>query len=106
MILDACRNNPLKRSLHRSFSDSGLAEMKATDGTFICFSVGAGEEAIDNSDNGRNSPYTAALLQMLDVPNLEINALFRKVGKEVKTKTGQTPWMSHALYDDFYINKK
>ncbi|HEY4164335.1 MAG TPA: caspase family protein, partial [Dongiaceae bacterium] len=57
VILDACRNNPLGRSV-RSLT-RGLAPMDATQGTFVAYSTAPGQVASDGS--GRDSPYSAAL---------------------------------------------
>src|SRR5687768_3892369 len=61
LILDACRNSPLPRSMGLPL---GLAEMKAKAGSFeggalIAYSSGPGETALDGA--GKNSPYVEAL---------------------------------------------
>ena len=68
VILDACRNNPLARSMQRtaatrtvsggSFAD--LNEDLLGDETLVAYAAAAGTTAADG--RGRNSPYTAALL--------------------------------------------
>jgi len=58
VILDACRDNPLARGF-RSGS-SGLARMDAPKGTIVAYSTSPGKLALDG--RGRNSPYTAALV--------------------------------------------
>ena len=83
LILDACRNNPLARSMQRtaatrtvsggSFSD--LNEDLLGDETLVAYAAAAGTTAADG--RGRNSPYTAALLSHLETP-LEIGLLFRR----------------------------
>ena len=84
LILDACRNNPLARSMQRtaatrtvsggSFAD--LNEDLLGDETLVAYAAAAGTTAADG--RGRNSPYTAALLSHLETP-LEIGLLFRRV---------------------------
>ena len=81
VILDACRNNPLARSMQRtaatrtvsggSFAD--LNEDLLGDETLVAYAAAAGTTAADG--RGRNSPYTAALLSHLETP-LEIGLLF------------------------------
>ena len=88
VILDACRNNPLARSMQRtaatrtvsggSFAD--LNEDLLGDETLVAYAAAAGTTAADG--RGRNSPYTAALLSHLETP-LEIGLLFRRVRAEV-----------------------
>ena len=84
VILDACRNNPLARSMQRtaatrtvsggSFAD--LNEDLLGNETLVAYAAAAGTTAADG--RGRNSPYTAALLSHLETP-LEIGLLFRRV---------------------------
>lgn len=106
VILDACRNNPFERSWHRSASTRGLSFMKAPKGTFITYATAPGDVALDGS--GRNSPYTEALLQTLDVPNLSIFEVFQQVLDLVSKKTNdmQNPWQSSSFKGDFYFNRR
>ena len=92
VLLDACRNNPLARSMQRtattrtvsggSFGD--LNEDLLGDETLVAYAAAAGTTAADG--RGRNSPYTAALLSHLETP-LEIGLLFRRVRAEVLQAT-------------------
>ena len=65
IILDACRNNPFERSWHRSTSSSGLSFVDAPTGTLISYATSPGRTADDGI--GRNSPYTSAFLEALDL---------------------------------------
>ena len=77
VILDACRNNPLARSMQRtaasrsvsggSFGD--LNEDLLGGETLVAYAAAAGTTAADG--RGRTSPYSAALLSYLEQP-LEI----------------------------------
>ena len=72
VILDACRNNPLARSMQRtaaprtvssgSFGD--LNEDLLGDEPLVAYAAAAGTTAADG--RGRNNPYTAALLSHLE----------------------------------------
>lgn len=106
VILDACRNNPFTRGWSRGIDDAGLGTMMAPKGTFIAFSTAPGEVAQDGK--GRNSPYTKALLQALDVPNLSIMDFFQEVLIKVSDETNerQTPWTSNSFKGKFYFNKQ
>ena len=106
MILDACRNNPFARGWHRGVSGSGLSIMNAPRGSFIAFSTSPGDVAQDGT--GRNSPYTTALLQTLDIPNLSITDFFQEVLEKVATSTDerQTPWTSSSFRGKFVFNQK
>ena len=102
VILDACRDNPLKgsaRGLTR-----GLAEVKTpTSGTFIAYSTAPGETAADG--DGINSPYTKALAQTLTEPGLSIGDVFQEVRSKVLADTGQQqrPWDASSLTGRFYF---
>lgn len=106
VILDACRNNPFERSWHRGATQVGLSMMNAPEGIFIAYATNPGNVAQDGE--GRNSPYTEALLKMLDQPNLPLETFFKNVLREVKRKTKgiQSPWVSSSFDGEFYFNKK
>src|SRR5262249_39666322 len=76
----ACRNNPLTDNLKRNLTavnravtvGRGLARIEPTGrDTLIAFSSAPGQEAADG--HGRNSPFTASLLQHLAKPGLEVS---------------------------------
>jgi hypothetical protein len=58
------------------------------------------------SANGRNSPFTDALVREMQVPGLEVATVFRRVAINVNRETGgaQTPELSVSLLQDFYLN--
>ena len=103
IILDACRNNPFERSWTRSVSGRGLATMNAPKGTLIAYSTAPGNIASDG--NGGNSPYTSALIQSLQIPNITIMQVFQIVRNMVaqRTQNQQVPWESTSLIGDFYF---
>lgn len=106
VILDACRNNPFARSWHRSTAGGGLGIMNAPKGTFIAFSTSPGDVALDGTNGERNSPYTAALLQTLNMRGLSITDFFQEVLERVATATNerQTPWTSNSFRGKFVFN--
>jgi hypothetical protein len=100
VILDACRDNPFSRSFRNA--TRGLAIISnAPSGTFISYSTGANQVARDGE--GRNSPYTKALLENIDRPGLSINDVFMKVRSRVKKESGQIPWELSSLEGNFYF---
>ena len=111
VILDACRNNPLARSMQRtvaSRSVSGgsfgqLDEDLLGDETLVAYAAAAGTTAADGT--GRNSPYTSALLAHLDEP-LEILTLFRRVRARVLEATNgeQRPHEYQSLLGEHYLS--
>ena len=112
VLLDACRNNPLARSMQRtaatrtvsggSFVD--LNEDLLGDETLVAYAAAAGTTAADG--RGRNSPYTAALLSHLETPQ-EIGLLFRRVRAQVLSATNgaQRPHEYHSLVGEHYLTR-
>jgi caspase domain-containing protein len=103
VFLDACRNNPLPRSLSRG-TNNGLARLEANAaGMMIAFATSPGDVALDGS--GQNSPFTEALARLIDTPDLEVRHLMGRVRESVYTSTGerQLPWLNEALIGEFYF---
>ena len=111
VILDACRNNPLARSMQRtaasrSVSGGSFADLNEDllgDETLVAYAAAAGTTAADG--RGRNSPYTAALLSHLESP-LEILTLFRRVRAQVLASTNgqQRPHEYQSLVHEHYLS--
>ncbi len=95
IILDACRNNPFGGRGLRG-SESGLAQMRAPEGTLIAYATEPGTVASDGA--GANSPYTAALVEQIRRPGLDVLRMFNQVALTVKRATGgaQLPWLSSS----------
>ena len=110
VILDACRNNPLARSMQvtsasRSVSRGSFGELNEDllgAETLVAYAAAAGTTAADGT--GRNSPYTAALLSFLEQP-LELSALFRRVRGQVldATSGAQRPHEYGSLLGEHYL---
>ena len=110
VMLDACRNNPFATTMVRSNGtrgDSrGLASVsvEGETGLVVSFAAEAGNTADDG--DGSHSPYTSALLEVLDQPGLEVGRMFRSVRAKVKTATNgkQVPIEQMQLPDqDIYL---
>ena len=101
VLLDSCRNNPFSTSMKVTSSSRsvgrGLSRVEAAKGTLIGFAAREGTIAADGQ--GRNSPYTAALLGILKQPGLEIGLMFREVRDRVLAATNneQEPFVSASL---------
>ncbi len=95
VFLDACRDNPLMQVASRSVS-RGLAPISASEGTLISYSTKDGQVAQDG--DGKNSPFTTALLAHIGDPD-DIAVVLRKVREEVMKNTGnkQQPWEYGSL---------
>lgn len=106
IALDACRNNPFERSWHRAAGGGrGLSALNAPIGTFISYATSPGTTAADGETN--HSPYTTALLDVLNEKDLPIETVFKRVASKVfeLTNKKQTPWYSSSFFDgDFIFN--
>jgi hypothetical protein len=103
VILDACRNNPFGGRGLRG-TESGLAQMRAPEGTLVSFATQPGNVAQEG--DGNNSPYTKALTETIKRPGLDIFRAFNEVGLAVASTTGgtQQPWVSLSpIKGDFYF---
>ena len=110
VFLDACRDNPLSRSLARTMGTrsasigKGLAQVDAGVGTFIAYSTQPGNVALDGS--GKNSPFTAALVQRMTEPGKNLTSVMIDVRKDViaATQGQQVPWDHSSLTGDFFFD--
>jgi hypothetical protein len=83
VILDACRDNPFEQVAGRSVgSQRGLAMAEPPEGTFIMYSAGSGETALDqlsSADRNPNSVYTRNLLPLLKTPSMSLTEVAEQV---------------------------
>ncbi|MGE3918704.1 MAG: caspase domain-containing protein, partial [Hyphomicrobiaceae bacterium] len=116
VFLDACRDNPFARSLlaglpapeqARFMARSGLAEVKAGKGTFIAFATAPDNVALDGALGSTNSPFTAALVEHMAMPNVSINDMMTAVTRAVLQTTGdqQEPWIQSSLRERFCFHE-
>jgi len=111
VFLDACRDNPLSRSLARSMGTrsaalgQGLAQVQAGVGTFISYSTQPGNVALDGAT--RNSPFTAALAKAVREPGKTLTSVMVDVRREVLGTTSgkQVPWDHSALTGEFFFHR-
>lgn len=86
-VLDACRDNPFVSSTGRSIGGTrGLTLIEPPSGTFVMFSAGAGETALDrlsDDDTDPNSVYTRVLVPRLKAPG-KIGDIARDVRRSVR----------------------
>ncbi len=102
VILDACRNNPFKRSTRSG--TRGLATVDAPRGTFIAYATGPGSVAVDG--DYANSVFTQALADTIQIEGLKIEEVFKRIRATVRVYTNgqQIPWQSSSLEGDFYFS--
>ncbi len=110
VILDACRDNPLvdivASSTRSAVPQRGLGRMKLSSrGAIVAFAAAAGDTASDGT--GDHSPFTQALLEEIDEPNVEIGLMFRRVAGRVRDETrgDQHPELLVRLVDEVYLNR-
>lgn len=114
MVLDACRNNPLSRSIKLKLAKvssravdnrAGLADMKA-EGVLIAFATQPNEVAADGE--AADSPFTLALLKHIETPNIEIDTMFKRVRTTVSEMTdgAQLPQTVNSSTGEFYLKQE
>jgi hypothetical protein len=71
----------------------------------VVYATAADEVAEDG--NGRNSPFTSALLTRMDEAGLEITKMLKLVGADVSAHTAgrQRPEISVQSYNDYFLNQ-
>jgi hypothetical protein len=103
LIIDACRDNPFASAGKRSIGGTrGLGKVDVTRGTFIMYSAGNGQAALDRlneQDNEETSVYTRVLLQRLDQPGITLRDLAATVREDV-FKMAKT--VGHEQYPAYY----
>ena len=105
LIIDACRDNPFATGGKRSIGGTrGLANVATAKGTFIMYSAGAGQSALDrlnDSDQSGTSVYTRVLLSRLVEPGVKLRDLAASVRDEVE-QLGKSVGHDQrpAYYDD------
>jgi uncharacterized caspase-like protein len=111
LFFDACRDNPLARSLARALGTRsagigrGLAAVESGEGTLIAFSTQPGNVALDGT--GRNSPFAAAVVKHIGAPGEDISAVLINVRNDVMAATArrQVPWDHSALTARIYFGE-
>jgi hypothetical protein len=102
VILDACRNNPFVAKMSRSLAlraaiGSGLGRIEPVGNVLVAYAARDGTTALDG--DGRNSPFTAALLHNIETPGVEVTFMLRNVRDDVMevTKNEQQPFVYGSL---------
>lgn len=102
VILDACRENPFAKKMTRTIASRsmgrGLAKIEVTTtDTLVAFAAKAGMTAADGT--GDHSPFTAALLDSLATPGLDVRIAFGRVRDEVMKSTDnkQEPYVYGSI---------
>ena len=107
VFIDACRDNPFSARLKGATRGvkiaAGPAPVPAAAGALIAFATAPGTVAEDGG--GKHSPFTAALLEHLEKPGLEIRHIMGRVRQSVRetTRGRQIPWENSSLEREFYF---
>lgn len=110
LFIDACRDNPLARTLANAMGSRsaqigrGMAASTSSLGTLISFSTQPGNVALDGE--GRNSPFAAALKQHIASPGDDLSTILINVRNDVVRATAaqQVPWEHSSLWARFYFS--
>ena len=102
VLLDACRNNPFKRSWSRSTAPNGFVIPNNPRGSMVAFATRDGSTADDNVGE-RNGLFTAELLKHLPSPNLGLRGILDRTIEGVERRSGgrQVPGRYDELRGDF-----
>ena len=112
VILDACRNNPFAiqarnptRGVRVGRGLAEIEEMPAGRNIIVAYATAAG--AVADDGDARNSPFTKALLEHLEEPDIEVHMMFRRVTDTVLRDTSQEqqPYLYASLSADPYYLK-
>ncbi|MBT5570004.1 MAG: caspase family protein [Alphaproteobacteria bacterium] len=107
LILDACRDNPLKKRTRSASRGLKTPEVPSgLRGTTILFSAAPGEVAQDGPQGG-NGVFTGKLLAELKRPGQTLEEVFKATARGVNAATNrsQRPWFNSSLSGDFYLNE-
>lgn len=112
VILDACRDNPFQATMRGRTREivrgHGLAPIEPVGQNELIVYAAKDGEVADDGQNSQHSPFSAALIQRLKEPRVEINELFRNVMRDVYNATHgtQRPFVYGSSVDNFYFNNK
>ena len=98
VILDCCRDNPLKQRTWMKTRSAGrglapILDVNMPEGSLVFFSAGPGQVALDGDDG--NSPFTKALASQLLIPGQDLFRAVINTSDNVADETGgrQEPWV-------------
>lgn len=108
-VVDACRDNPFEQSGMRTVGASrGLTRIEAPSGTFILYSAGYRQTALDSlttEDTEPTSVYTRVLLDKLAIPGKQLAHIAREVRNEVETLAQSVGHEQRPAYYDELSSK-
>lgn len=111
-LFDACRDNPLSSNVGRSVGVTrGLARVEQVPGTYIAYTAGQGEKALDRlpgADASPNGLFMRHYLNSLNNHDWTLDKAFKETAKLVqrdarKVNHQQNPMLSTQIYDDIVL---
>ena len=96
LVLDACRNNPVEEDLKRQLVSvpgasrdaaitRGLVRSSVGNGLLVAYATQANDVASDGT--ARNSPFTAAFVEHVGTPDIDLRQMLFKVQDDVARTT-------------------
>jgi hypothetical protein len=103
VFIDAARNDPFNEGQKRQLPSGLKRQVEEPKNVLVSFATGAGRKVADGE--GRNSPFTAALLKHIEEPGIELIAFMKKVRDEVVRATAgeQVPSFYISAADEAYF---
>jgi len=113
VMIDACRDNPLKASGRSVGNARGLSAVEPPKGQMVVYSASRGQQALDrlnDSDVNPNSVFTREFIQKMAKPGIKIEDILRDVQHSVESlaKTvnhDQRPAIYNEARGNFYFFK-
>jgi len=103
IFIDAARNDPFNEAAKRQLPSGLKKQVEEPKNVLVSFATGAGRKVADGE--GRNSPFTTALLKHIEEPGLELIALMKRVREDVVRSTAgeQVPSFYISAADEAYF---
>jgi len=113
VMVDACRDNPLKASGRSVGNARGLSAVEPPKGQMVVYSASRGQQALDrlnDSDGNPNSVFTREFIKKMAKPGVKIEDILRDVQDSVESlaKTvnhDQRPAIYNEARGNFYFFK-
>ena len=109
LVLDACRDNPFALKGKRGIGlTRGLSRMDPAEGTFVLFSAGQGQSALDRlseADANPNSVFTRTLLADMDEPGLSMVQIAKRTQSKVRELAAKVDHVQVPAYYDQIIGE-
>ena len=111
VMVDACRDNPLKSSGRSGGNSRGLSAIEPPKGQIVVYSASRGQQALDklnDKDKNPNGVFTREFISRMKKPGVKIEDLMREVQDAVETlaKTvnhEQRPAIYNETRGNFYF---